>query len=83
MIDAKEQARRRHSNENVIGTSAMEGITLDAETLALMQRFEEGELTRKELSTAIDAHVAQLVSATRVPAENAVVMLDACRPRFP
>jgi len=39
-ISEQEKARRRQINESVIGTNAMEGIVFDAETLALMRRYE-------------------------------------------
>ena len=61
-ISEEEKLRRRQVNESVLGTNAMEGLTLDAETLALMRRFEEGELTRQQLSAAIDRHVETLLA---------------------
>ncbi len=67
-ISAEEQARRRRSNESVIGTSAMEGVELDAPTLALMRRFECGELSRAELGSAIEMHVAALLEGMKVRA---------------
>jgi hypothetical protein len=59
-ITEEEKLRRRQSNEDAIGTLAMEGLSLDASTLALMRRFEEGELDREELSAAVRSHVASL-----------------------
>jgi hypothetical protein len=61
-ISEAEKLRRRQVNESVIGTNAMEGLELDAETLALMRRFEEGELTRQQLSAEIDLHVEKLLA---------------------
>jgi hypothetical protein len=61
-ISEEEKLRRRQITENVIGTNAMEGIVFDAETLALMRRYEEGELTRQELSAEIDLHVDKLLA---------------------
>lgn len=61
-ISEDEKLRRRLINESVVGTNAMEGLTLDAETLALMRRYEEGDLTREQLSAAIDSHVQKLLS---------------------
>jgi hypothetical protein len=66
LISEEEKLRRRQSNESVIGTNAMEGLHLDATTLALMDRFAEGELTREQLSAAIDLHVENLLAAIRV-----------------
>jgi hypothetical protein len=63
-ISDDEKARRKRVNASVIGTSAMEGVTLDRETLDMMRRFEQGELTRDQLSAGIDAHVEKLL-ATR------------------
>lgn len=60
VITEEEKLRRRQSNEDAIGTLAMEGLSLDAPTLALMRQFEEGELDREELSAAVRSHVASL-----------------------
>jgi len=62
-ISEEEKLRRRRSNESVIGTHAMEGMQLDDATLALMRRFEEGEIDRAQLSAGIDQHVQDLLSA--------------------
>jgi len=62
-ISEQEKARRRQINESVIGTNAMEGIVFDAKTLALMRRYEEGELTSQQLSAEIDRHVDKLLGA--------------------
>jgi hypothetical protein len=64
-ISDEEKLRRRRVNESVIGTNAMEGLELDAETLALMERFAEGELTRQQLSEEIDLHVKKLLTQQR------------------
>jgi hypothetical protein len=61
-ISPEEKLRRQRINESVIGTSAMEGITLDTQTLLLIRRYEDGELTREELSAAIDAHVREMLA---------------------
>ena len=66
-ITVQEKQRRRQINDSVIGTNAMEGIELDAETIALMRRYEEGELSRQELSAAIDAHVEALFARIAEP----------------
>ena len=62
-LSEQERKRRRESNADVLGTNAMEGLLPDDETLALMRRFEEGELDREQLSAAIDKHVAKLLAA--------------------
>ena len=74
-ISAEEKLRRRRVNESVVGTNAMEGLQLDVETLQLMRRFEEGLMTREELSAAIDAHVADL--AVRLSSERLRLMIGA------
>jgi hypothetical protein len=66
-ISLDEKLRRRRINESVIGTTAMEGISLDSETLALMRRYEDGDLSREELSSAIDEHVRQMLAARKKP----------------
>ena len=74
-ISEEEKLRRRHINESVIGTNAMEGIIFDAETLTLMRRYEEGELTSQQLSAEINLHVDKLLAAqglTRRRAPQAV-----------
>lgn len=62
-ISEEEKLRRRQINESVKGTNAMEGIVFDAETLALMRRYEEGELTSQQLSVEINLHVDKLLAA--------------------
>jgi len=62
-ISEKEKLGRRLAGESVIGTSAMEGITLDAPTLALMHRFQEGEIDLDQMSAGIDRHVQSLLDA--------------------
>lgn len=72
MISDSEKILRRQSNEDVIGTSAMEGQFLDEATLALMRRFEEGELDREQLSAAIRLHVQELLAARHSVSSSAV-----------
>jgi hypothetical protein len=62
-ISEEEKLRRRQGNESILGSWAMEGMTLDATTLALARRFEEGELTREQLGAAIDRHVDAMLRA--------------------
>jgi hypothetical protein len=54
----------------------MEGLTLDAATLELMRRFQEGEIDLDQMSAGIDRHVEDLLDAsqtTRPVAEPASV----------
>lgn len=62
-ISEQEMLRRRRINQSVIGTNAMEGLQLDAETIALMAQYERGELSREQLSAEIDRHVSDLATA--------------------
>ena len=62
-ISEEEKLRRRQGNESILGSFAMEGLSPDAETLALMRRFESGELTRGQLGEAIDRHVDSMLRA--------------------
>jgi hypothetical protein len=71
VITEEEKLRRRQSNEDVIGTSAMEGQFLDESTLSLMHRFEEGELDREQLSAAIHLHVQGMLAARHSSAPSA------------
>ena len=59
-ITEEEKLRRRLSIESVIGTNAMEGISLDAPTLALMHRYQEGEIDLDQMSSGIDLHVQSM-----------------------
>lgn len=72
VISEAERLRRRQSNEDVIGTSAMEGQFLDQPTLALMKRFEEGELDREQLSAAIRLHARDTLAARHSVVSSAV-----------
>jgi hypothetical protein len=60
-ITVQEKMRRRQSIDSVLGSHAMSGLFPDAETLALMQRYTEGEFTLEEWSAAMDAHANDLV----------------------
>ncbi len=71
-ISEEEKLNRRNANASVIGTNAMEGLTLDSETLTLMRRFEDGELSRQQLSAAIDLHVASMLSKRMANQEELV-----------
>ncbi|MGD0799180.1 MAG: antitoxin VbhA family protein [Acidobacteriaceae bacterium] len=61
-ITEEEKRHRREGNASVLGTHAMEGLFPDAETVALMDRYAEGEFTIEEFSTAMDLHVKKLVA---------------------
>jgi hypothetical protein len=73
-ISEEEKARRRRVNASVIGTNAMEGLELDSETLTMMHLFEEGKMTRKQLSAAIDGHVAEMLAARRNQSRKATAV---------
>jgi hypothetical protein len=64
-ISEEEKLRRRESNACVLGTHAMEGMFPDATTLSLMDRYAEGELTREQLSSAIDRNVQEMLAGKR------------------
>ncbi len=75
-ISEEEKLSRKLAGDSVIGTSAMEGLTLDAATLELMRRFQEGEIDLDQMSAGIDRHVQALLDAsqaTRPVAEPASV----------
>jgi len=76
-ISEEERVRRQLVNASVIGTSAMEGLELDSETVTLMHLFETGELSREQLSAAIDAHVAEMLAARRNQSRDVMVELGA------
>jgi hypothetical protein len=59
-----EKAHRRESTECAFGTLAMSGMFPDAETMALFNRYVEGEFTREELSATLDLHVADILRAS-------------------
>ncbi len=67
VISEEEKLIRRLAGESVIGTSAMEGITLDGPTLALMRRFQGGEIDLDQMSAGIDRHVQSLLDARQQP----------------
>jgi hypothetical protein len=64
-LSEEEKLRRRESNQCVLGTHAMEGMFPDAATLSLMDRYAEGELTREQLSSAIDRNVEATLAGKR------------------
>jgi hypothetical protein len=64
-ISEAEKLSRQRSNQSALGTFAMEGLTPDAATLALMQQFEQGDLTLEQFSTAMDTHAQKLLAAQR------------------
>ncbi len=46
---------------SVLASFCMEGLVPDAETAALLSRYETGSLSLDELGLAIERHVAQMV----------------------
>lgn len=64
-ISEEEKRSRRQKNESVIGTLAMEGLTLDATSAEIGRRFVEGEITLEQFSSQMQAHVEALTAAAR------------------
>ncbi len=62
-IAEEEKRRRRESNASVLGTHALSGLLPD--TVALMNRYAEGDFTREELSAEIDLRVKNLLVGRR------------------
>jgi hypothetical protein len=56
---------RREQNESVLGTLAMEGLTLDPASAEIGRRFDQGQMSFEEFSSAMKAHVANLASIAR------------------
>jgi hypothetical protein len=64
-VSAQEKQARAEQNQSVLGTLAMEGITLDPVSLEIGRRFDQGEITLAEFSAAMQAHIAKLASDAR------------------
>ena len=62
LISEEEKLRRRLSNESVLGTFAMEGLSPDEATQALLLKYAEGALSLDEFSTAMDIHAHRLMA---------------------
>jgi hypothetical protein len=62
MISEQEKLSRRLAVESVIGTNAMEGLTPDEPTAALLLDYEEGVLTLDQFSSAMDRHAHHLLA---------------------
>jgi hypothetical protein len=60
-ISEEEQSKRRRMSDSVIGTNIMEGQPPDAATLAILRRYDCGELTLEEFSAEMDAHARSLI----------------------
>ena len=60
-ISQEEQLRRRRMTDSVIGTNVMEGQAPDAATLAILRRYDCGELTLDEFSAEMDAYARSLI----------------------
>lgn len=56
-IETKESQLRAQENEYALVLSRLEGLEVSAGSRAIFQRFVNGELTIKELSTAIDEYL--------------------------
>jgi hypothetical protein len=56
---------RREQNESVVGSLAMEGLTLDPASVEIGRRFDQGQMTFEEFSAAMKTHVANLASIAR------------------
>jgi hypothetical protein len=54
VISEQAKIRRRPANESKLGTFALEGLTPDEPTPALLRDYEEGALTLVQLSVAMD-----------------------------
>jgi hypothetical protein len=64
-VSAQEKQARTERNQSVLGTLAMEGITLDPISMEIGRRFDQGEITLAEFSAAMQAHIANLASDLR------------------
>lgn len=64
-ISEEEKLRRRRIVSSVLGTHAMEGLSPDAGTADLLERYESGELTLDAFSSAMDKHALELVALHR------------------
>jgi hypothetical protein len=56
-IKTKEAQLRAQEREYALVLSRLEGLEVDDATKAMFQRYVNGELTIKELSTAIDEYL--------------------------
>jgi len=65
VVSAQEKQARAEQNQSVLGTLAMEGITLDPVSIEIGRRFDQGEITLAEFSAAMQAHIAKLASDLR------------------
>jgi hypothetical protein len=65
VVSAQEKRARTERNQSVLGTLAMEGITLDPVSIEIGRRFDQGEITLAEFSAAMHAHIAKLASDAR------------------
>jgi hypothetical protein len=64
-ISEEEKTHRRVSMASNLGTHGMEGLTPDGATLAIIHRYEEGELSQEQFSEAMDVHAYSLVEKRR------------------
>ena len=64
LTEAEKQKRRRIVG-STIGTHAMEGLRPDAQTLDILNRYADGELSPEQFSEHMQAHAKTLVAALR------------------
>ena len=69
-MTVQEILTRREQNESVIGSLAMEGLTLDPVSAEIGRRFDQGEITLAEFSSAMQAHVSKLAETARQTKTN-------------
>ena len=69
-VSEEEKLYRRQSNASVIGTNAMEGLTLDPVSAEIGRLFDEGKLTLSEFSAAMQEHVSRLADKARDRSER-------------
>ncbi len=63
LVSAEEVQRRRESVASTLGTHAMEGLSPDTTTSAILARYEDGDLTLEQFSAAMDTHAKHLLEA--------------------
>ncbi len=63
-ITKQEKDLRQRSMASALGSNEMEGLFADKPTLAIIERYIQGELTPDQFSEAMDGHAASLVRRT-------------------
>ena len=64
-ITEAEKARRRRAVESSQGSLAMEGQSLDPETLELSRRYADGEISLEEFGRHIEQHAMSLAAVMK------------------